>query len=86
MIIGRMINMKSDSKNGRSMLSVPPPAETTDEQDNARKHEKSYCTVSIPVRVENWVLPLSRPRQLLVSSQQDTASLRFWTSSGGYYD
>ena len=46
MIIGRMINMKSDPKNGRSMLSVPPSAETTDERDNAKKGTPKVTSLS----------------------------------------
>ena len=76
MITGRIINMKSGPQNGRSILSVPPSAEITDERDVAEKHVFSYF-VYIQVRVESWVHPLGRPRQLLVRSQQDTASLRF---------
>ena len=47
---------------------------------------KGHLRVKIEVRVDSWVHPQGRPRQLLVCPQQDTASLRLWTSSGGCYD
>ena len=51
-----------------------------------KKRNKSYLIVNMQVRVESWVHPLVRPYRLSVSSDQDAASLRFWTSSGGCHD
>ena len=52
MIIGRMINMKSDPKNGRSMLRVPPSAEITAERVKAGSAHKKLpnCQHSSPCR------------------------------------
>ena len=64
---------------------MPPSAEITDERVKAEMPNKSNLIVNIQVCVESWDHPLGRPRQLLVSSQQDTATLRLWTTSGGCY-
>ena len=65
------------------MLSVPPSAPITDDRV---AQKKSYLVVNIHVRVESWVHPLGRARQLLDESATDTTSLRFRATSRGCYD